>query len=99
MSKSAAPQPHRAVTVREQNINASRKAPPRFYNLSQRTLWIWTPLCKQRCLQMSAERIHVVVAAQQKWGGKKIEVQLGRIAGAIATGRLYNSVEDVRVQG
>lgn len=29
----------------------------------------------------------------------KIEVQLEGIAGAIATGRLYNSVEDVRVQG
>lgn len=48
---------------------------------------------------MSVERIRVVAVAQQKWKKKKIEVQLGGIAGAIATGRLYNSVEDVRVQG
>lgn len=77
VSKSAAPQPHRPVTVREQNINVSRKAPPHFYDFSQRTLWIWTPLCKQHCLQMSAERIHVVAAAQQKWK-KKIWSAAGR---------------------
>lgn len=99
MSKSAAPQPHRPVTVRGQNINASREAPPCFYDLSEHTLWIWTPLCKQRCLQVSAERIHVVAAATAEIKKKKIEVQLGGIAGAIATGWVYNSVEDVRVQG
>lgn len=44
---------------------------------------------------MSAQR----PSRNGKKKNKIIEVQLGGMAGAMATGRLHNSVEDVRVQG
>lgn len=85
------PLSHHAVNVRELHINTSLKAPPHFYDLCSTPFGygtLWTQLSPDAGEEDSQSQ-----QTQQKWGGGIRIKKMQPWGIAIATGRLYNSVE------